>query len=346
MQGVLYALNMITANDILRLDYTPDLTEAGIALACHSLPHTYAGADASSYDRLRRIVAGVCVELAFRRYLAGHEISFEVKGAAPFTDPDHYDVSLGGRRCKMYSFLVSHPNQIAGLRANLEQALEAPALVPLDHFSADGQSADDIYVFAFFTGLIAVSPEAIHKAYKADLPVQLIHTMPRTWRRPTAWIPLGPLVLKSEADRALMIEIGGQDVAGGFLVRTALLPPQTRLTLDDELYSLTYVHVESKPQGRLGIFSPSRRETYVIEPRGWNNIWVYGADIFLLGWLSRDEFRQRAGLVAEGSRVFQFNRTRTKNLAVPIEQLKPIADLFERAEAWEAGQRERHRGRL
>jgi hypothetical protein len=330
---------MITANDILHLDYTPDLTAAGIAFACHSLPHTYDRAGASSYDRLRRIVAGVSVELAFRRYLAQEDIPFDVKAAAAFTDPDHYDIALGGHRCRIQSFLISHRNQIAALSSNLQLALKAPALVPLDHYSADGQSAEDIYLFALITGLTSASSEDVQKAYDAGLPVHLIHTMPSTWRRPKVWIPLGPLVLKSEADQALVIEIGGQDVARGFLARTAELPPQTRLSVEDGFYSLTYLHVKSEPRGRLGIHSPTRAETLTIQKRDWNNIWVYGTDIYLAGWITRDEFRQRASLIPEGTRVFQFSRTRTKNLAVPIAQLKPLSALFERTRAWAACRR-------
>ena len=60
---------MITANDLLLLSYTSDLTESGIAYANRSLPHTYDRMGGSPFDRLRRIVAGVAVELAFRRDL-------------------------------------------------------------------------------------------------------------------------------------------------------------------------------------------------------------------------------------------------------------------------------------
>src|ERR1041384_1680320 len=90
---------MITSSDLIRLPYTRDLTEGGIAYALHSLPYIYNRSGGSPYDRLRRVVAGAVVELAFRRYLAEQKIPFEVKEAAPFTERDRYDVSLGGRRC-------------------------------------------------------------------------------------------------------------------------------------------------------------------------------------------------------------------------------------------------------
>ncbi len=321
---------MITANDLLLLSYTSDLTESGIAYANRSLPHTYDRMGGSPFDRLRRIVAGVAVELAFRRYLAQQNIPFDIKGATPFTDPDRYDVSLGGHRCDIKSFLISHRTQITSLRADPELILKAPALVPLDQYSADGHSDSDLYLFAFLTGLIAAAPDDLQKAVDANQPTYLIHTMPKLWTRPQSWISLGPLALKSESDETLRLEIGGQDSGRDFMTRKIELPPRTRIEVDGEFYSLAYIHIESKPKARLGIYSPPRKETYLVEPIAWSNIWVYGIDIFLAGWIAREEFRRRASLIREGSRVFQYDQTRTKNLAVPVSDLRPMSELFER----------------
>jgi hypothetical protein len=321
---------MVTASDLLRIPYTSDLTEGGIAYAGRSLPHTYDRMGGSPFDRLRHIVAGVAVELAFRRYLTQQNIPFDIKGATPFTDPDRYDVSLGGHRCDIKSFLISHRTQITSLRADPKLILKAPALVPLDQYSADGHSEDDLYLFAFLTGLIAASPHDLQKATDASQPTYLIHTMPKTWTHPRTWIPLGPLVLKSESDETLKLEIGGQDSGRDFMTRKLELPPRTRVEVNEDFFSLAYIYVESKPKARLGIYSPSRKETYLIESIAWSNIWVYGMDIYLTGWITREEFRRRARLIHEGSPVFQYNQTRTKNLAVPVSDLRPMSELFER----------------
>jgi len=325
---------MITIEDFLRLPYTPDLTEGGIAYACRSLPHTYNRMGGSPFDRLRRIVAGVAVELAFRRCLSQRDIPFDIKGATPFTDPDRYDVSLAGHRCDIKSFLISHREQITALHTDLKQVLEAPALVPLDQYSADGHSNDDLYLFALTTGLIAASPDDVQKALDANQPTYLIHTMPQPWTRPHIWIPLGPLILKSECDETLTLEIGGQDSSRDFVTQSVELPSHTRLETHTDFYSLAYLHVTSKPQARMGVFSPSRKETYIIEPVAWSNIWIYGMDIYLTGWISREEFRRRARLIHERSRVFQYNRTRTKNLGIPMADLNPLSELFERVQQW------------
>jgi hypothetical protein len=56
---------MLSPSDLLRLPYTPDLTEGGIAYALLSLPYKN-----PSYDGLLRTVSQGIVELAFRRHLS------------------------------------------------------------------------------------------------------------------------------------------------------------------------------------------------------------------------------------------------------------------------------------
>src|SRR5574338_455797 len=202
---------MIGVSDFIHLPYTSDLTEGGIAYAVHSLPYTYNRMGGSSHERLRRIVAGVSVELAFRRYLAEQEVPFDVMGATPFTDPDRYDVSLGGRRCDIKSFLITYRDQITEMKKNPQVVLKAPALIPSDQHAAEGHSDHDIYLFAFLSGLIAAAKEDLQKVIAAGQPHYLIHTMPEDWARPLIWSPLGRLAIKSEAEAAITLELGGQD---------------------------------------------------------------------------------------------------------------------------------------
>lgn len=325
---------MISTADFIHLPYTPDLTEGGIAYAVRSLPYTYNRMVGSSYHRLRRIVAGVAVELAFRRYLGEHEIPFDVKGATPFTEPDRYDVSLGGRRCDIKSFLITYREQILEMRRNPHVVLHAPALVPSDQNAAEGNLESDLYLFAFLSGLVAWSGQELQKVLEADQPHYFVHAMPDTWVRPSQWTPLGPLVLKSDSEDNQVVEIGGQDAGREMRSLWVEIPPKTRIQIDEGMFSVAYLHSKTMPQARIGIHSRRRDETYIVQPGEWGNIWVYGMSILLAGWLTRAEFHQRANFLREGVRVFQYEQTRTKNLAVDICNLKPLAELFERAKEW------------
>lgn len=324
---------MITSSDLLHLPYTRDLTEGGIAYALHSLPYIYNRIGGSAYDRLRRVVASAAVELAFRRYLAEQNIAFDVKSAMPFTEHERHDVSLGGCRCELKSFLISHRDQISQVKHNPQILLRAPALVSSDQHAGDSHSHNDIYLFAFLFGLVTNSPGDLQKVIDSGQPHHLVHVMPEAWNRPSQWNPLGRLVLKSEAQEKITLEIGGQDERREMRSSTIELPPRTRVQIEDGFFSVAYLHIKSSPSphGRIGIHSPIRKETYVAGTTDWGNIWVYGMDILLAGYMSREGFSRRASFIQAGSRVFQFNATHVKNLAVPMSDLKPLSELFERA---------------
>lgn len=94
----------------------------------------------------------MAVELTIRRFLTEQDVPFEVKGSRPFAEPERYDVSLGGRRCDIKSFLISRREQAKEMKRNPAVILNALALVPSDQNAGEGHSDRDIYLFAFYQG--------------------------------------------------------------------------------------------------------------------------------------------------------------------------------------------------
>jgi hypothetical protein len=325
----------LTPADLVHLAYTPDLTQAGIAYALRSLPFTYDRMGGSQVVRLRRIVVGVAVELAFRRLLGERGIPHDTFGATPFTDPDRYDVALGGRRCDLKSFLLSDKQVIRRLRRDPAQYLQASALVPVDQAASNHFGEEDLYIFAFVTALLTRERAELDRALSAGQPVYLIHPMPQAWAQPLKWASLQPLSLKSMASRSLTIELGGQNPDRSFASEIMALPPriETRTTLD--FHSLAYLHAEQIPDGVLSVQGRSRGIPYPVLPADWGNIWIYGMEVVLAGYLRRKEFHRQAEILPAGSRVLQYPRTRTRNLALPVASLRPLSELFERVDRWE-----------
>jgi len=169
---------MLKASDLIHLPYTPDLSEGGIAFACRWLAGTYGRMGEAPAERLRRSAGGAAVELAFRRYLTGQGIPVKVREGTPFSQPDHYSLSLGGHRCHIISYLITRASQVELLRRDPASLLQAPALIPLEQFSAEGYKPDDLYVFAFLAGKVAAAQEDIHTASATGQPIHLIHLLP------------------------------------------------------------------------------------------------------------------------------------------------------------------------
>jgi hypothetical protein len=310
---------MLSPTDLIRLPYTPDLTEGGIAYALLSLPYKNL-----SCDELRRTVSQGIVELAFRRYLSQQDIPFEITAATPFTDPERFDVSLGGHRCDVKSQLISNRRKISELRRDPTSLLKSYALISSEPTVGDGFLDHDLLLFSFLLGLTAISSSDLKKSVAANQPNYLIHLMPKKWSNPQHWNPLGRLTLKSESSAELQVEISGQDQTHRKLSRLATLPPKTRITLDEPFYSVTSLHAKSIPSARVGIHSPAIKEAYLIPPLEWKNIWVYGMEIILAGYLTRGEFRQRS---------------RAKSPSLPIAELHPLPELFVRVKEWETGRK-------
>lgn len=312
---------MLTPTDFLHLPYTTDLTEGGIAYVLQSLAH-----EKILYNRMIRMVAGFAVELAFRRYLSQNDIPYETASSLPFAERDRHDVLLDGHRCDIKSFFISYRDQISKISREPQMLLNVPALVPSDVDAGEGHLDKDLYIFGFVTGLKA----ALRRDIETSQPHYFVHAMPEKWRSPAHWNPLGGLVLKSEARTNVQVEISGLDSTHNFISRTANLIPQKRTLLKENFYSISAIHLRGVPSARVGIRAETHNSPYIIAPDDWRNIWVHGMDILLAGYITRGQFRQRAKYIPPDTRVFQYNRTRVKNLAVPISSLKPLQNLFDR----------------
>lgn len=319
---------MLKTTDILRLPYSPDLTPTGIAYACRALPHTYERIGGADTYRLRRIVAGKALELAFRRYLAAQNVPYDDLGATPFTGLDHSDIGFGGKRCDIQSFLFTRKSDIRRIHRTPATLLQAAALVPTEQVASEWLADEDLYLFAFLTALVTDHPKQLERAAAAGQPSYLIYPLPEAWSRPMDWLPLGQIVLKSETAGTISIEAGGEDGNRLFRTEQVSLHPGVRTHLQTEFYSLAYLHTPQIPAGRVGIHCQRLDQLCLVQPRQWGNIWVYGLSIFITGTMTCGEFRRRAADLPPGSQVLQVAQTSAHNRSLPVADLHPLDELF------------------
>lgn len=334
---------MLTPSDLIFLNYTPDLTQAGIAYACRLLTRSYNPGEGSNYDWLRHIVAEVVVELAFRRFLVADEIPHESLGARPFTDPDRHKVYLGGRICEIKSHLITQRDSIRSLRNDPEYLLQASAQVPSDQLRSGNLSDKDIYIFAFVTALITPTKDELERAISADQPTYYIHLLPEIWARPAPWISLRQLVLKADTTGPITLELGGQGETHEFISELIQLLPRQRTCAQADFYSLTYLHTSQIPDARVGIHSPTTKKTHIVASKDWSNIWVYGMDIIMAGFMTHGEFRRKARPVPSSRQVRQPSKTSSRNMAITISSLRTMKDLFNSVEKWSAQYKTNHK---
>jgi hypothetical protein len=243
---------------------------------------------------------------------------------------------LGGHRCDIKTYVTAKRNQISAMRHNPGLVLRAPALIPHEEFDAANHQDQDLYLFTFLLGLTTNSPEDIQKALLANQRLYLIHPLRSDWAHADTWAPFGQLALKSECAEPINVEIGGLDADRNFISETLKLEPLTRVFASNHYYSLTYVHTDTALTARLGLHRARLNGIYLIQPHEWGNIWIYGMEIWLAGYMAHEDFRRKSSSIFAGSRVFQYSKTQTRNLSVPVVDLQSLENLFTRVKDWNA----------
>lgn len=320
----------VEVSDIVALPYDDQYSLAGVQYARDSLHYTYNRMGLQSDARLRKIVAGVAFEMAFRRWLEAGQVPYDLLGATHFTERDRYDIGLGGRRCDLKGFLIRDKRTIRAVNADPAWLLDASALVPLDQIVSTHLGPKDIYIFGFLSGLEARGIDDSRRALAKGAPAYLLYTLSaRKWVRRRDWHSLGCLALKSSGRDPIEVEIGGLGRDRDTVREVVSLEPRVRTTAQQDYYSVLYLRVDEVPGGDIGLHSPALNSTPVVAPHDWKNIWLYGQRVYLCGWMNKQEFRRKSSRLLPGSRTKQYARTQTVNRALPVSALRPMRHLAE-----------------
>ena len=257
---------MIQPTSLQNLNYTDDLTPAGIAYLRHNLQHLGVLGENLHVKGMWQIIAEKAVELAFRRHLDETGVPYTLLEPHTLNEPHVATLTLGGRRCHLRVHGISRRDEIKGLQRKPALHLDALAYVPKDILQAERISGEDILVFAYLHALVTRSQENIQAALQAEQPVHFMAPMPKAWSHPDHWRDLGPLAVKTDHTDSLDLELSGQDEKRAYRSYTLSLPPQTRLEVDAVLYALTHLHPQQLPDGPVGAHSPVLGDTCVVEP--------------------------------------------------------------------------------
>jgi hypothetical protein len=325
---------MLSVDDLVIIPYTSDLTQAGIAFACQTLPGETQHNRSEIFRRLRRLVIQQAAELAFRRHLSKSNVPHNLATSKSFSDPSRACAVIGGRCCDVYGYEIFHKGEIHQLHRDPQRLLTISTPVPSTDLSSQQRSDSDLIIVTFVTGLITPNLRETQKAASAGRPLFLIYPLPAVWSRRSSWSDLGYLTCKSESNRPLALTLVGQSEDRSFQTEGLNLPTLCKLKTHSLFYSLTYLQLDEIPSGRLGVYSQKLRKTLIIIPFEWGNIWVYGMQIYLAGWITRGEFKKNARPYPSDRSGWQPVSSIDKQLAMPVAELHPLEELFSKAIDW------------
>jgi hypothetical protein len=150
---------------------------------------------------------------------------------------------------------------------------------------------------------------------------------------------MGIITFYSGSSLIHKVEIGGQKRDRGFQTEHLDLNPTEGVELKNDFHTLIYVHISPVPDGPLRIHIQELNETYIITPSHWGNIWVYGLEIILAGYITRRDYHQNASLQSPKSGLLPNVDKDVQVLCLPISKLHPLSLLFSRTKQW-SSQRE------
>jgi hypothetical protein len=321
---------MLAVTDLLQVPFDEQFARAGAQYARDSLHFGRQRPSPDAGERLRRIVTGIAFEMATRRWLEAATIRYDRLGATVLTTAERFDLAIGGRRCDLKCNLISDRGRITALHDDLSWLMEAEALVPDDHLTTERLGENDIYIFGFVTGLEARHSTDTQKALAKGLPVYMVYLPnPDVWAQINPWQSLGGLAFKSNAEEPLRIEIGGHDTNHKAIRERVKLPPRVRITTLRDYYSVVYLGTPVMPAAAVGIHSFGLKQTQIVEPLDWDNIWLYGQRVYLCGWLNKHDFRENSRHLPARSVVKQAYETDSACWATPVCNLRSMAELAE-----------------
>jgi len=310
------------------------MTRAGIAYAIQTLVTRRDFKAFKNYDRLRSDIVDIAVQLAFRRHLTTHRIPHDSQLDRPFTRPDLQSVSIGGRKCEIISVLISNRDTIYDINRDNNQLLQAPVKIPAPLLETENLADKDLLIFAFATGLITATQYELHRAQSASQPTYFVHLPARIWSHPSRRRSLGRVVISNEGNVPLSIEVAGSDKSQEILNEQMYLASLREITSQSEFYSLKLLSIPQGPCSKLKIYSPQINKFYDIDENDWRNIWVYGMDIILAGFITFGEIKHSARPLKSGAQTRHLANSHLTEAALSPKRLHPLADLFQSALIW------------
>lgn len=249
-----------------------------------------------------------------------------------------YSVNTSKRQCSVdiKSFFVVADNP-EFKKQGLEYFMDCSALVPKDQLEGREMEDEDIYVFAFMVG-------REHKFFASDLfPTEtkwLVHCM---WEyeffKPPKYLneysndPLGILKISCESkDVNKEFVLGGTCQEKKFYFEKICLGKNCFAETNGQFFQLFFIRpFDNKlPAGKIRIEAKKGRETSSIpslygfdgpEKNGWEDIWIYDAEIHFCGFSKKKYFKENAELFPRFSKTVKQWEPKTDNYGILIKHL-------------------------
>lgn len=319
---------MITAEDLIHLPYTPDLTSAGVLQARRSLALGLVQADNLHIAPLRRLVTAVAAELALRRHLTEAGMPFKTLQTTPFTQSDWGDVVLGGRRCHLVEILYSRRSILRHIKDQHSSILQTPACLPDVYLTSELLEHHDLLVFTIILAKPQPSWHEIRRCPEKIIPCHFAYILPKAWKNPAPGRVYGQIYLTNEGESEFVIELGGRGVSGQYQSEILCLPAHRSVKVAQNYTALAYLSTETIPAVQLSISRAEPDRTLRVPAHRWVNLWLNGVVIILAGYMTVGDFHSKARRLSPTDRTWNDLPVQTPAKFLHISELHSLPQFF------------------
>ena len=158
--------------------------------------------------------------------------------------------------------------------------------------------------------------------------------LPSNWAFPIRWESLGTILVESNIATNIQLEFVGCNIHRQFQTERSILMPNSQLHLKKDFYTLSYIHTPNLPDGAIQVYSSFLKENYLVSRHAWNNLWIYGMDIIIGGYVTRVEYQKNTRRISKNSRNIESSGASKEIFTLPVQNLHSIKYLLERAKTW------------
>ena len=339
---------MVNASDIVELPISNDSFAAGLHYAALSWAATFNRMGfGDPYKRLEKILIGVVVENEFIHYLKTNHVKYDLTGRTEWYKADRYDIGIKDVPVDIKSTFIDLTSSYIKKKyrenpSKFDWFLNCQALVPMSQFNcSEERRIDKNYLFPFLEGYFSQSTMA----------APLVHIFwDYRWLRKKEYAGGSPerlMIGYSNPDKNARIRIYGTTEPEKSCIEDIPLSSKHVLSQNKfyEVFSVVWIG-DDLPIGRVTIrrdqttlrevinntcdFSIERiigaeKPTIV---NNWRSLKLYDSKLFLLGWISDDDFRLNGNQIDKYSRdVEQYQGTLVDNWGCLISDLEPISSI-------------------
>jgi hypothetical protein len=305
---------------ILHLDYTPDLTEAGILYAKRVLALGIIRASNTDLTAIRQTITDIAAELAFRRYLNEHQVPYQAAQAAPFSQPDRRVLFLAGRRCHMINTRL-HPSE--DTRLDLSTSVASLSATDLN---SDRMEHTDLLIFSFTP--LKPHPQQENSPARIAFPRCYLYLLPQSWQGDSFPGQVRRMTIENHGNHEIKLELGGLHAPAHELSLDVSLAAGEKVESLEGFSSLTYLATTNRPPAGGNISLTCGQRRLRILPEHWVKIGHHAQEILVAGYRSVGDFRQYAQSVRAARPHHTGLRLPPQAVYLPIAELSPISELF------------------